>query len=119
MTEAPSEDIPVSPVEVNHDDTTIELEDEAEEAEEEARKVKLAASPYVPTAKEVDEHNVTHLPFRSWCHQCVKGKARNKSHFKNKEAKDYKVRHVVVDYAFLGDKNDEETVVNQVARDIW
>ena len=27
-----------------------------------------------PSQKEVEEHERTHLPFRSWCEHCVKGK---------------------------------------------
>ena len=33
-------------------------------------------SPQRPTAKEVEEHNATHLPYRSWCPVCVKARVR-------------------------------------------
>ncbi len=35
-----------------------------------ARKVEA-----VPNKKEVEEHNVDHVVFRSWCPDCVKGRA--------------------------------------------
>ena len=33
----------------------------------EARKARMPADPGRPTQKEVDEHNLSHWPFRSWC----------------------------------------------------
>ena len=35
-----------------------------------------------PTAKEVAQHELTHLPHRSWCAACVAGRSRNKPHKK-------------------------------------
>ena len=43
----------------------------AESEPEEARRVKTAKAPAKPSKEEVDEHMVTHLPFRSWCPHCV------------------------------------------------
>ena len=43
------------------------------EAEEEMRRPKPATRPYNPTRAEVYEHEVTHLPHRSWCKHCVHG----------------------------------------------
>ena len=28
----------------------------------------------LPSAKEVEEHNLTHLPFRDWCAFCIQGR---------------------------------------------
>ena len=42
-------------------------EEGAESEPEEARRVKTAKLPAKPSKEEVDEHMVTHLPFRSWC----------------------------------------------------
>ena len=53
-----------------------EVEIEMDEADESAvgdRKVKKMQDPLLPSAKKVQEHQVTHLPFRSWCPHCVKG----------------------------------------------
>ena len=50
-----------------------------------------AQEPYVPpcgvrpSIVEVDKHNATHIPFRSWCPYCVAGKAKNNLHWKRKE----------------------------------
>ena len=44
------------------------------EADEEVIKPKPAARPYTLTRAEVYEHEVTHLPYRSWCKHCVFGR---------------------------------------------
>ena len=54
-------------------DDGIENADKDAEVEE-MRKPKPAARPYTPTRAEVYEHEVTHLPFRSWCKHCVHGR---------------------------------------------
>ena len=41
--------------------------------EEEARKVKIAHRPKLPTKDEVEAHMVTHWPTSDWCEHCVKG----------------------------------------------
>ena len=51
-----------------------------EPVESEASQVKQAVKPCRPSQQEVDEHMVTHLPFRSWCPHCVSGKSRGKQH---------------------------------------
>ena len=33
-----------------------------------------------PSKKEIEEHMVTHLPFREWCPRCVKGKSVSRPH---------------------------------------
>ena len=33
-----------------------------------------------PAQEDVNLHNITHLPYRSWCPHCVRGKARRRSH---------------------------------------
>ena len=37
--------------------------------------LRIAPSPILPSAAEVEEHRVTHIPYRSWCRECVEGKA--------------------------------------------
>ena len=70
----PSVDVEVvqAQEEIIGNDGTEDAEKDAE-VEEEMRKPKPAARPYTPTRAEVYEHEVTHLPFRSWCKHCVHG----------------------------------------------
>ena len=47
-------------------------------AEEEFQRPRVRRDPGQPTAAEVEEHNVTHIPYRPWCEACNRGKARKK-----------------------------------------
>ena len=85
--------------------------------EEEARIPKVMKDPRQPTIKEVEQHNLTHIPFRDWCPSCIQGGAPNRSHTKQKD-QEYSIPHITCDYCFMGDKDDEETLVIQVTRDI-
>ena len=51
-------------------------EEEGEEEEESfgSRTAKGRGAPRGPTEKERAEHNLTHLPYRSWCPACVAGR---------------------------------------------
>ena len=51
-----------------------EISIEAEETEVEP--VKHAVDPGKPTEKQIEEHRMTHLPYRSWCRWCVLGRGR-------------------------------------------
>ena len=43
--------------------------------EAEAEPLKIAPPPQNPSVADVEEHRVTHIPFRSWCRGCVEGRA--------------------------------------------
>ena len=48
-----------------------EEKQEEEIEEEEGRRGRAMPSPPVVSRKEREEHELTHLPFRSWCPQCI------------------------------------------------
>ena len=48
-------------------DSERQDEEEAEGENSEVRKPRRMVDPMKPTKKEVEEHEVTHLPFRNWC----------------------------------------------------
>ena len=62
----------------------LEDEDSAAEEElhpaEEARAARPARDPGAPTAAMVAAHAATHLPYRSWCQDCVQGRRDNVGH---------------------------------------
>ena len=95
--EVPS--IPVRPWELEVGE--VENEDFEEivcEEQEEARQPEVLRDPGAPTQKEIEEHNVTHLPFRSWCQHCVSGKAQDRPHRMRKEDQEEKqVPEIVFD----------------------
>ena len=65
---------------------------QAEEAEEHAAAPAMAdgeetaatamRQPVLPTQPMIDDHEVAHLPFRSWCPFCVRGRGQSQGHFK-------------------------------------
>ena len=81
------------------DDGGLPRQEDLEETTEE-RKPKRMADPLKPSAKEVEEHGLTHLPYRSWCWVCVHGKAKNAPHAKVKEERT--IPEIHLDFAFLG-----------------
>ena len=74
--------------------------------------------PGAPTAKEVAEHEITHLPHRSWCAACVSGRSRDRSHRRLHHREQSSVPTIVFDYGFMGGKDDAETASILVARDV-
>ena len=63
-------------------DNCVVIEDPREEEEikgedEEGREPKVMRAPKAVPKEERDAHEATHLPFRSWCRHCVRGRARN------------------------------------------
>jgi hypothetical protein len=76
-------------------------EEEEEEQVEEAKVSKPARDPGAPTKAEIEEHEATHLPFRSWCPCCVAGRRDNPPH-RRREDEERQVPEVTMDYAFVG-----------------
>ena len=82
------------------------------EIQEEAERPKVRRQPKQPTKKEREEHECTHIPYRSWCTHCVRGRGRNTMHKTVKEGSEeeaMKVPRVVMDYFFLGDEKTKES----------
>ena len=65
------------------DGTPIKFEDEG--AEEEVTEIKKVKDVDSPTWQERKEHEMTHMPYRSWCRHCVKGRAREVAHVKKRQ----------------------------------
>ena len=42
--------------------------------------IKSMADPRKPTQKEIETHELTHLPYRNWCPACVKAKGKDLDH---------------------------------------
>ena len=56
-----------------------------EDEEEGGANWKKFQDPKLPSSDEQRLHNITHVPYRSWCDHCVKGKAKIVSHTKQEE----------------------------------
>ncbi len=73
------------------------------DSDEEVQPQKVKESPSLPSRAEVEEHRVTHLPFRNWCRECVEGKALGE-HRHPREGHGSKVPVVGIDYFYMTSK---------------
>ena len=67
----------IAPVEDGIEEGEVHVEEESEEDSAELKHAKDIAS---PSRDAVEQHRVTHLPYRSWCKQCVMGRGIGKPH---------------------------------------
>ena len=65
-----------------------------------ARRPVKIQDPKLPSAEEVSEHSLTHLPYRAWCPYCVRGKGKSMQHRQLKD--DQGIREIHVDNCFMG-----------------
>ena len=94
-------------------------DDEVLEQAIEDHEVKAAPDPGQPSRAEVARHRLTHLPFRPWCPDCVRGRAPDNPHVSGQGGEEEQtVPKVSVDYAFMSLDDDEEvrTILTMKAR---
>ena len=72
------------------------------DAEEESQQPRGFRDPGMPTAAQVAEHNLSHIPARPWCAACVRGKGKDKHSLRLAGAySENQVPRVRLDYCFL------------------
>ena len=64
--------------------------------------------PKVPTAAQIAAHNLTHLPYRSWCPHCVAARRPNTHHRSSSPGQSRADPLLVADYCFVRDNDDDE-----------
>ena len=65
--------------------------------------------PRKPSEEEIKEHEVTHIPFRSWCRHCVKGQGVEEPCGRS-DREDGRVPEVHLDFMFMGEEEGGEDV---------
>jgi hypothetical protein len=65
--------------------------------------VKKMIDPKLPSQKDVEEHNLTHLPYRNWCPVCVRSKGKEMGH-RTATDKERTISEYCFDYCFPGDE---------------
>ncbi len=90
--------------------------DEPEHPAEEARAARPSKDPGAPTQADRDAHAATHLPFRSWCDECVQGRRDAPPHCRQKRGAG-EIPEVQFDYAYLRRDDEEDLVTMLVMRD--
>ena len=88
----------------------IELED----SNMEARPATTLRTPTTPSPQEVAQHNLTHMPYRSWCPICVQSKGRSGQHRRHQH------QHSVIqlDYCFMHNPHPTTTVLTDKPKNI-
>ena len=118
----PTNSGPLSPIDeapsANVDDQYIVCEDVFEDSEE-AREIPHTAPKRgkQPTGREIEEHNRTHIPFRSWCKFCVSARAPNLPHRARNPDQSAIKNEIAADYCFLRDVSGGPSQPVLVGRD--
>ena len=75
------------------------------EEDVEAQAPRAAKAPNKPSQREIDEHDLTHCPYRAWCEACVRGQAKDDCHMTiTGPDAESSVTRVCIDYCFLTEK---------------
>ena len=62
-------EVPLPPLADESDDDEIDGQEGVE-----VEPLRKAASPTMPSAADVEDHRITHVPYRSWCMECNMGR---------------------------------------------
>jgi len=108
--------VPGNCVGAREKDEDIEAEDVEAFMEEFGARVPVRVQdPVKPSQAEVEEHTLTHVPFRSWCEHCVRGRGEDSPHFRSKDEPRELELHM--DFCFVGDEGREHKITILVARE--
>ena len=102
---------------VKHCKTEQNREDVDEDEDEEyaVRKTVKKLNPRELRGEEEEEHEETHLPFRSWCRHCVRGRGKEEA---CRDAKsDQEVAEVHLDFSFMEDDGEDRTLAVLVVKE--
>jgi hypothetical protein len=102
LAEAPLEFDPEDPIPCTEQDDVFVASDGGE-----FQSAKGASAPKAPSREVQARHNLTHLPYASWCPWCIMGRRANAPHYRSKGGSDRSLPLFVVDYAFARDKDDD------------
>ena len=75
------------------------------------RVVRSLLDPKLPSEEELHRHNLTHMPYRSWCPHCVRGRGKEMSHRRKKDLEEASVPEYHLDYCFPGDEDGNKLTV--------
>ena len=103
-----------APTEVATDEEAAQVElpggpEDAARAAEEAPVARPLRDPGAPTAAERAAHEATHLPFRSWCAECMAGRRDNLPH-RRIDHENNAVPEVLMDYCFVRREGETNVV---------
>ena len=80
------------------------------ERDEGGARWRAIGDPRLPSQQEVEEHYLTHVPYRNWCPHCVRGRGKDLDHRRSTDD-DRRVREFSFDYCFPGDEKGTKITV--------
>ena len=102
-------DLKEAPIEADDEFICMPCDDVVQDDEGVASQINRSLpEPKPPSRDEVRKHNLTHWPYRNWCPWCVMGRRNADPHFQSKESSDRSLPLLVLDYAFLRNKDDDD-----------
>ena len=99
------EQSPVRPI-CDVEDGEVRENSDAQLRAEEAAEPNVAKAPVLPSREAVESHMVTHVPFRSWCKHCVRGKSKGLPHVRQKPS-ERQLPTIVCDYMYMRESQHE------------
>jgi len=97
-------EIPEAAVEGAQGEEEATIDGEDGEVRQECEPMRRAPRPYQPTPMEIEEHNETHYPYRSWCIFCQLAKATGEQ--RGHGLTESKIPIVALDYFFITESGD-------------
>ena len=91
-----------------------EVTAEQETHDKVAREAKALPRPNEPTEQQRAQHNLTHLPYRSWCEHCVRAKGKERQSKRNTDRKPV----IQIDYSFATTGSDAQQRTILTATDV-
>ena len=85
---------------------TEKVDTECDIEEGDVRMGRGRPEPREPSAAEVARHNLTHMPYRSWCPHCVAARRANEPHHRGSEERHKPL--LVLDYCWVTDIGSED-----------
>ena len=70
------------------------------EAEQETEPLRSASAPERPPAAEVEEHRITHTPYRAWCDECQGGRGLGEQRGRHR-GRHHAIPRVGIDYWYV------------------
>ena len=113
--------VPIRPrMELNAQDASgIDGQADGDIEAQEGRHTKGMRGPVKPTKQEREDHERDHIPFRSWCIHCMRGKSKSSGHSSAGQFMEKTKPVISMDYAFLGIKKgkskEEQTLLEEEA----
>ena len=74
------------------------------------QRMRNIGDPRLPTQAEVDNHNITHVPYRNWCPHCVRGRGKDLDHRRSVDENRY-VHEFSFDYCFMGNDGGSKVTI--------